>query len=126
MSKLKVAKVIHKSLMIGGKVIKWTALALCLGGLGLGLWAWANAHFLSFAIVIGIILAIAVLAGVFIALEWSEKVIKEAKEEEQEAQKRDRLEKAHKEQPATDSTITRWFEEQYPHHSIDDYNRLSR
>lgn len=99
MSKLKTAQVIHKSLTVAGKVIKWSALAFCVGGLSLGLLAWANAHFLSFAIVVGIVLTIAVLVGVFIALEWSESVIKEAKEEEQEAQKRDRLEKVRKENP---------------------------
>lgn len=118
MSKLKVAQVVHKSLMIGGKVLKWTALAFCVGGLSLGLLAWANAHFLSFAIVIGIVLAVAVLAGVFIALEWSEKVIDEAKEEEQEAQKRDRVEKDRKESPGkyTPTFDGDIFDPNHPYH----------
>lgn len=99
MSKLKVAKVVYKSLTVGIEILKWLLIVAAVGGIGSGLWAWAGAHFLSFAIVIGILGAIFGLAGIITAWDWSEKVIKEAKEEERRAQERNRVEKERKENP---------------------------
>lgn len=99
MSKLKVAQAVYKSLTVGGKILKWAAIAFAVGGLGTGLWAWANAHFLSFAIVIGIIVALLILAGIIAAWEWSGETIEEAAKEERRAQERNRIEKFRQENP---------------------------
>lgn len=118
MSKLKVAQAVYKSLTVGGAILKWVGIAILLGGLCAGLWAWASAHFLSFAIVIGILGAIFGLAGIITAWDWSEKVIKEAKEEEQKAQERNRVEKDRKENPGkyTPSFDGDIFDPNHPYH----------
>lgn len=101
MSKLKTAQVIRKSFAVAGAILKWTALAVVVVGVGGGLWAWANAHFLSFAIVIGVILAFVLVATIGCLWEWSGETIEEAKKEELLAQERNRVEKLRKENPDT-------------------------
>lgn len=109
MSKLKAAQTIRKSFAVAGAILKWTALAVAVVGVGGGLWAWANAHFLSFAIVIGIILAFVLVATIGCLWEWSGETIEEAKKEELLAQERNLMEKRRKENP-----------ERFIHSSYDD------
>jgi hypothetical protein len=100
MSKLKTAKAIRKSFTIAGAILKWVGITALLVGIGLGLWAWANAHFLSFAVVIGIVVTFSMIGGIFEAWDWSEKTIEKAEEEEREAQERGRAEKRREEMPS--------------------------
>lgn len=67
MSKLKTAKAIRKSFTIAGEILRWVALVVAVVGVGTGLWAWANAHFLSFAIVIGIVVVIFTVGAIISA-----------------------------------------------------------
>jgi hypothetical protein len=99
MSKLKAAQTIRKSFTIAGVILKWAAIVAAVVGVSLGLWAWATAHFLSFAIVIGIILAIALVGTIVCLWEWSGETIEEAKKEELLAQERNLMEKRRKENP---------------------------
>lgn len=99
MSELKLAKAIRATFAVTGAVLKWLAIAFAVVGVGVGLWAWANAHFLSFGIVIGIVVAL-LLVGIIITLwEWSNETIDEAAKEERHAQERNRIEKLRKENP---------------------------
>lgn len=93
MSKLRVAKAIQKSFTVAGVVLKWVAVAILIAGLGTSLWGWAAAHFISFAIIIGIIVTFFLIGGISEAWDWSKKTIEEAKQEEREALERDRAEK---------------------------------
>lgn len=97
MSKLKTAQAVHKSLAVGGHILKWAGIAFLVGALGVGLAAWANAHFLSFVVIVGVVLAFLALSGALSAWDWSQKVIKEAKEEERRAMERNRLDKEREE-----------------------------
>jgi Sec-independent protein translocase protein TatA len=97
MSKLKTAQAIQKSFTIAGVTLKWLAIAFAVIGVCTGLWAWANAHFLSFAIVIGIVVLFFAAGGLCEAWDWSKKTIEEAKQEEAEEQARERAEKRRQE-----------------------------
>lgn len=95
MTKLKVAKAIRAAFM----TLKYVVItALILGVLAL-LWWWAVSHFLSFGIVIGIILGVFLLGGIISAWEWSGETIEEAQKEERRAQERNRIEKERRENP---------------------------
>jgi len=99
MSKLKTAKAIRKSFIIVGTILKWTVLTTVGLGLAWCLWAWAVHHFLSFAIICGIILAVVLIGTIGVLWEWSDKTIEEAEKEERRAQERNRVEKERKENP---------------------------
>lgn len=93
MSKLKLAKAVQKSFTVTGAILKWVGIAALVVGVSIGLWAWANAHFLSFAVIIGIVVTFFSIGGLMEVWDWSDKVIEKAKEEEREERERERAEK---------------------------------
>lgn len=115
MSKLKVAKAVRKSFAVIGVILKWAAISAVIGTALWLLWLWMNAHFLSFAIVIGIILAILAVAGIVELWDWSGNTIEEAEAEEREAQARERAEKLRRDNPhlveKTYKTVPNWDED---------------
>lgn len=99
MSKLKLAKAVQKSFTVAGAILKWVGIVGLVVGIGIGLWSWANAHILSFAVIVGIVVAFLLLWGILEAWDWSVKTVKEAAEEERRAQNRNRIEKDRLENP---------------------------
>jgi len=99
MSKLKTAKAIRKSFTVAGAILKWVGIVALVVGIGIGLWAWANAHFLSFAIVMGIVVLFFTVGIIGEAWDWSKKTIEEAEAEERRAQEHNRAEKEREEYP---------------------------
>jgi signal transduction histidine kinase len=118
MSKLQVAKAIQKTFTIAGTVFKWIGIAILTVGLCTGLWAWSQAHFLSFAIIIGIVVAFFTMGGVMEAWDWSQKTIEKARQEELEEQERERTEKRRQElkeqAPRISRTVPR-FDDYHDH-----------
>ena len=107
MSKLKTARAIRASFTIAGAILKWVGIVAGIGILVSLLWLWANAHFLSFAIVMGIVGGFFLLGGIVEAWDWSKKTIEAAEEEEREAQEQARADKRREELRASGSKAPR-------------------
>jgi hypothetical protein len=113
MSKLKVAKAVHKSFAVAGAILGWTGLFAAIALVVWLLWLWANAHFLSFAIVIGIVVGFFVIVGLLNAWDWSKETIEKAEQEEREEHERERAEKRRASMPTPKQTVPTFEEEFY-------------
>lgn len=64
---------------------------ICLAGIttvAVLLWMWASAHFFSFAVIMGIVLAAGLIIGFIRSVIWAVKVVEKDEEEEKLAQYR--------------------------------------
>ena len=107
MSKLKTAKAIRKSFRVAGTILKWVLIVFSVVGISVGLWAWANAHFISFASVIGVLLFVILIGTIGALWEWSGETIEQAELEEATEQARERAEKRREELNAQTPRVSR-------------------